>query len=279
MSEPERDYQRAEAALLEWCCATFRHSPPKVTRLVSWQQVDGIKQVLTERFDPAGARRHSARELLGAQRSLEQAPESRAMLTIYENRCRNAYDMSDVSPRFIYPLGAWFVWPTFKELFYVETPDVSYDPESRRQRLHSDSGPAVTSLDVRLWYIRGVNLGQEHGEQIVLCPETQTIDQINDEINAEIKRIRIERYGWERYLADSDAIVIHERRNDVECTLESLMQTGSTATPGPRVLVCACPSTGRVYCLEVPMVIQTCEQAQRWLWADEDGRFNIIGRA
>ena len=84
----------------------------------------------------------------------------------------------------------------------------------------------------------------------------------------EARRVRIERYGWERYLAEVGATVLDRRRNDIETTRETLLQA-----PGQeRVLVCACPSTARVYALEVPRHVRTCEQAQAWLSGGLAGR-------
>jgi hypothetical protein len=111
-------------------------------------------------------------------------------------------------------------------------------------------------------------------------PETQAIEQINSEANAEIKRIRIERYSWERYLKDTNATVIDTRDNFVEGTKEALMQAGDI-----RVLVCHCPSTGRVYAMEVPVATSNCQAAQEYLWSGSSllsqvgGKLNIIGRS
>jgi hypothetical protein len=125
-------------------------------------------------------------------------------------------------------------------------------------RLHCEDGPSVRWRDGwSLWHIHGVAVD----EQIVLRPHTQTIEQIRGEQNEEVRRIRIERYGWDRYLREVGAVVVDTRRNDIEATREALMRTPD----GETVLVCACPSTARVYALEVPSEIQTCEAAQAWL--------------
>jgi hypothetical protein len=98
-------------------------------------------------------------------------------------------------------------------------------------------------------------------DQIVVRPQTQDVDRIRRERDADVRRIRIERYGWDRYLAEVGAVVIDRRRNDIEATWESLLQI-----PGEeRVLMCACPSTARVYVLRVPWAIRSCEEAQSWL--------------
>lgn len=137
-------------------------------------------------------------------------------------------------------------------MYYVPIPKLYLD----RQRLHREDGPAFISLDLRLWYIRGVQVN----ETIVMSPASQRLDEINNEPNAEVKRIRIERYGWERYLQAMKATVIEHVRDEIRQTDESLMACGDM-----RVLVCACPSTARVYSLEVPATCNSVEQAQNYL--------------
>ncbi|MCA9130596.1 MAG: hypothetical protein KDB22_26085, partial [Planctomycetales bacterium] len=124
--------------------------------------------------------------------------------------------------------------------------------------LHNDSGMSVRYADGwGVYSLAGVAVDQ----QIVESPETQTIEQIQKEDNEEVKRIRIERFGWERYLREVNASVVDSRINEIEGTHEGLF-----ATPdGMRAFVGRCRSTGRVYFLEVEPSIQTCEQAQVWM--------------
>jgi hypothetical protein len=91
-------------------------------------------------------------------------------------------------------------------------------------------------------------------------PETQTIQQINSDSNADIRSIRIARFGWPRYLKDSGAKPIHEAKNYVTGCPEALYESADKS----RKLVVVCP-TGRTFAMGVPPQIQTCEQAQRWL--------------
>jgi hypothetical protein len=124
--------------------------------------------------------------------------------------------------------------------------------------LHNTSGPAIVYPDG--WEIYAIG-GVRVDEQVVVRPETQTMDQIRKERNAEVKRIRIERYGWSRYLDEINAVVLDQRLNDIEVTREVLMRSPE----GETVLVCACPSTGKLFSLEVPPTISTCEEAQNFL--------------
>jgi len=158
-------------------------------------------------------------------------------------------------------------WMSERPLF------VHFDDE---HRLHCETGSAIKYLDdFQIWSIHGVQVDQ----QIVESPETQTVEQINSEQNAEIKRIRIERFGWERYLKDTNAEVIDTANNDVEGTKEALMHVNDI-----RVLVCHCPSTGRVYAMEVPVETKSCKAAQDYLWSGSSllsavGKINITGRS
>jgi hypothetical protein len=158
--------------------------------------------------------------------------------------------------------GLWW-WP-YREICLVsERPAEIHVLDG--ERLHNDSGPAVRFHDGwSIWALNGVLVD----EQVVLHPETQSLPQIRREQNAEVKRIRIERYGWDRYLAEVGATVIDRRRNDIEATRETLLRGPDSET----VLVCACPSTARIYALRVPPEIQTCQEAQAWLSGGLAGR-------
>jgi hypothetical protein len=131
--------------------------------------------------------------------------------------------------------------------------------------LHNDAGPAVRFRDGwSVWAIDGVLVD----EQLVLHSQTQTLSQVRSERNAEVRRVRIQRYGWDRYLAEVGATVLDRRRNDIEATCESLLR----GPDGETVLLCACPSTARIYALQVPPETRTCEAAQTWLSGGLAGR-------
>jgi hypothetical protein len=97
--------------------------------------------------------------------------------------------------------------------------------------------------------------------QIVMAPETQTLEQIAKESNEEVRRIRIDRFGWERYLHATKAQLLEQRRNDRDAQVERLYRLGD----GSQRFVCVDPSTGRRYALGVPREVTTCDQAQNWM--------------
>ena len=135
-------------------------------------------------------------------------------------------------------------------------------------KLHNDTGPVITfGDDYHLWEIHG----QIVNEQIVMRPETQTIAQINADTNNDRRALRIERFGWGRFLSESKAKKVTTRKNDVEGTYEILYKT---KTDGHR-FVATCP-TGRIICQGVPDTITTCEEAQAWLAGPTT--FTVLGR-
>ena len=135
--------------------------------------------------------------------------------------------------------------------------------------VHREDGPAfIGSRGRKSWWLNGVKVT----EQIVMRPETITLAQIQKSRNNEVRSIMIERYGWHRFLADSNAKMIDKRENAVENTKEALFFTRSF---GKRLVV-TCP-TGRVFTLGVPSDIVTCKAAQQWL-GNSTEEINVIGR-
>lgn len=123
---------------------------------------------------------------------------------------------------------------------------------------HCDDGPSHRWRDGwSIWSIHGVQVD----EQIVMRPETQTIQQIESEDNQEVKRVRIERFGWGRYLRESGAKQLHQLHNDRDNQEEILYELKD----GQKRFVCIDPSTGRKYALGVPRDINTCTEAQHWM--------------
>ena len=76
-----------------------------------------------------------------------------------------------------------------------------------RNQLHNEAGPSVSFRDgFKIYNINGVRIP----ELVVMNPELITVDMIESEQNAEVRRVMTQRYGYERYLLDSGAEVVHE---------------------------------------------------------------------
>lgn len=137
-------------------------------------------------------------------------------------------------------------------------------------RLHREDGPAMVRADgSKEWFLNG----RQVNERIVLSPSTFTVDEILKVRNAEVRSIMIERYGWLRYLQDTESTILDSRHNDIENTKEVLFAVKKN---GHRLVV-TCP-TGRVFILGIPTRFKTCEAAQRWLGNDVKSKINVIGR-
>lgn len=160
--------------------------------------------------------------------------------------------------------GWW--WPGKRVCYVCERPAVCRINE--RWVPHCEDGPAIAFRDGwAIWAIDGVWLGRD-GEQIVMRPETQALTQIDAEESNDIRSIRIERFGWPRYLREADCRVIDTRTHPREMTPEVLYRDKA----GTGRLVVIDPATQRQVCLRVPSGITTCEQAQAYVSHGLDGR-------
>jgi hypothetical protein len=98
--------------------------------------------------------------------------------------------------------------------------------------------------------------------RIAFHPETITAAEVLTEPNAELRRIKLERMGTERFFAEADATVL-----DVDRDAGGERRLLRVTFPGDEPLVCVsvcCPSTGRRYLLRVPPQVTTCHEAVAW---------------
>jgi hypothetical protein len=123
---------------------------------------------------------------------------------------------------------------------------------------HSEEGPSHRWSDGwSLWHINGVRVDS----QIVMAPETQTLAQLDGETNNDVQAIRIARYGWPRYLAESGCTVYHARNHPRDELPEKLYIDKS----GRKRFVVIDPSTSKPVTMLVPREVETCEQAQAFI--------------
>ena len=95
--------------------------------------------------------------------------------------------------------GAWLLFFTDSEICVVTIPPIIHT--DARNRLHGETGASIAWLDVSEYYWHGVRVS----EDVILHPETITVERIENEANSEIRRVLVERYGEGRYLEDSGA--------------------------------------------------------------------------
>lgn len=106
--------------------------------------------------------------------------------------------------------GAFY--PFRSSCIVVDRPEIISLDEGGR--LHAETGPAVKFRDgYSLWSWRGVRVP----EYVIEQPSEITIKKINEEDNTEIRRVMIERYGWDRYLNDAGMEMISEDTDILGC--------------------------------------------------------------
>jgi hypothetical protein len=130
------------------------------------------------------------------------------------------------------------------------------------------AGSGVAALppslrDVRLRW-RGVPVD----ERTAFRPETLTADDVLREPNAELRRVMLERVGFERFVQEAHAEVL-----DADRDAGGERRLLRVPLPDDEPLVCVtvvCPSTGRRYVLRVPPATRTCRQAAAWMAGFDD---------
>jgi len=112
---------------------------------------------------------------------------------------------------------------------------------------------------------RGVRIN----EQIAFHPERIHAPEILAEQNVEVRRVMLERVGWEKFLEEANPEVV-DRDTDVGGERRLL----AVRAPGERLVVVSlrCPSTGRHYLLRVPPRTRTCHEAVAWIAGFENPR-------
>jgi hypothetical protein len=152
--------------------------------------------------------------------------------------------------------GWW--WPYAEVALMTERPVVQEQDEAGR--LHSAAGAALAYPDgfaLHAW--RGMPVPAELFERLTAV----TPMEIRAERNAELRRVMLEYYGYDRYLADSGAQPVHRDETGVLWRIElerdepAVMVEVINATPEP-------DGTHRVYWLRVPPMTRTAREGVAW---------------
>lgn len=106
--------------------------------------------------------------------------------------------------------------------------------------------------------------------RIAFEPETLTHREVLAERNAEVRRVMIERMGYDRFLEQAQAQILdRDRDRGGERRLLRI------EIPDDEPLVCVsvqCPSTGHQFVLRVPPHVTSCHQAIAWTAGYDDPR-------
>jgi len=124
------------------------------------------------------------------------------------------------------------------------------------------AGTGIRSLPASLW---GVGLrwrGVAVDEQVAFRPDEITARDVLNEQNAELRRVKMERIGFERFLSEANPEVLD---SDTDPGGERKLFRVQLEDDEPLVCVSVgCPSTGRRYLVRVPPNTSTCRQAVAW---------------
>lgn len=139
---------------------------------------------------------------------------------------------------------------------------------TRPDRLHNDKGPTFYWDNEAYYFIKGVNVS----EKVVLAPETLTPVEIEDEVNQEVRRTMMERYGVEKYFKQSGAKKIHKDETGILYRKEIRNGRGGgedlcfvrvkNSTPEPDGSI-------KEYWLRVPPEMETAREAVAWTFGQE----------
>jgi hypothetical protein len=152
--------------------------------------------------------------------------------------------------------GYW--WPGSEVCFCSERAHILSQNDANQ--MHSEKGPALAYQGWELWFLDGVKVT----EQIVMRPETLTIKQIDEEENAEVRRVMIERYGYGKYATETKAEILDvDQRTPAHSAPISRMLTRDKH--GRKWLSSHDGSTGAtrkgLFHMPVPDDVNTCREA------------------
>lgn len=132
-----------------------------------------------------------------------------------------------------------------------------------QQRPHRTDGPALAWSDgFKIFAVNGI----EVESRIVEHPDTITVAEIELTGNAEFRRVLVELYGTEKFLRDSNAVLIDEDafgklyRKDMQGDEPIVMVAVQNSTPEP-------DGSFKTYFLRVPPDMSTARQAVAWTFA------------
>ncbi len=141
-----------------------------------------------------------------------------------------------------------------------------------QHRPHCDTGPYIKWRDgAALYCVHGVRVPAWIIEQ----PDKITVQSIEDQENAEIKRIMIDKYGLGNYINKSGSVELHQDefgilyRKDVENDESIVTVCVVNSTP-------ELDGTHKKYWLRVPPNMKTAKEAVAWTFGFEGNEYNPI---
>jgi len=101
--------------------------------------------------------------------------------------------------------GCWFLYWTDETLYWISKPTLHFELADGARRLHHDTCAALESDVENLYFWHGVLVPAF----VVTRPDWITVEHIRSEDNAEVRRVMVERMGWEKFCSDAKMRLIH----------------------------------------------------------------------
>ena len=160
--------------------------------------------------------------------------------------------------------GCGWWWPFENAVILTEPPKNLYQDDLHR--LHHETGPALEYQDgFSLYCWHGVRVTKE----IIEHPEDIKPEQVLKESNQEVRRVMLERYGWDNLLKDLMAVEVHHDKYGVLYETSRLKEYLEGEDNIARFVHVKDPSTAREYTLRVPPTIATAHDAVAWTFGFE----------
>jgi len=125
----------------------------------------------------------------------------------------------------------------------------------------ADTG--ITALPPHLAHLPLRWRGVQIDARIAFHPETITGEEVLGQRNIELRRVLMERMGYDAFLTGVDAEVVHEDRD--AGGVRRLLRVPLPNDEPLIVLAVQDPSTARRYIIRVPPSMRTCHQAAAWI--------------
>lgn len=164
-------------------------------------------------------------------------------------------------------LAAGWWWPYERLAIVCDRPSELYRDE--QGRLHRGDGPALSYPDgfaLHAW--RGMPIPADFAGTLAGL----TAERIAAESNAELRRVMLEHFGYDRYLAETGAQPVHRDETGVLWRIEMsgdeavAMVEVINATPEP-------DGTRRTYYLRVPPTTRTAREGVAWTFGLAEDKY------
>jgi internalin A len=134
--------------------------------------------------------------------------------------------------------------------------------------LHAEGEPAIAFADgYSLYFHHGVKLPEKYGK---VHPDLWQAEWLLSESNAELRRVLIERIGYDRICQQLQAVKLDTWQK------YTLLKIDNADVEPIYLLKMTCPSTGHIHALRVPPDVLTAKEAIRWVnWDIDSEEFSV----